>query len=88
MTRTAARQRPAHQDAAGGSLPTSGAAGPCGGAFGLELIYNKHDHQVTIYATIAPSTPATLDDVIARSEPPTVPADPAGLAHSPQHTRM
>ncbi len=26
-------------------------------AFGLELIYNKQDHQVTIYATITPSTP-------------------------------
>jgi len=26
-------------------------------AFGLELIYNKQDHQVTIYATITPSPP-------------------------------
>jgi len=26
-------------------------------AFGLELFYNKHDHQVTIYATITPSHP-------------------------------
>ena len=24
-------------------------------AFGLEMIYNKQDHQVTIYATITPS---------------------------------
>ena len=53
-------------------------------AFGLELIYNKEDHQVTIYATITPSTPATLAGIIAISEPP---AAPAGLAHSPQHPR-
>jgi site-specific DNA recombinase len=54
-------------------------------AFGLELIYNKQDHQVTIYATITPSTPAALAGIIAISEPPTT---PAGLAHSPQHPRM
>jgi hypothetical protein len=53
-------------------------------AFGLEVIYNKQDHQVTIYATITPSTPAALADIIAISEPPTA---PAGLAHSPQHPR-
>jgi hypothetical protein len=54
-------------------------------AFGLELIYNKQDHQVTIYATITPATPATLAGIIAISEPP---AAPAGLAHSPQHPRV
>jgi site-specific DNA recombinase len=54
-------------------------------AFGLELIYNKPDHQVTIYATITPSTPYALAGIIARSEPP---AAPAGLAHSPQHPRV
>jgi len=54
-------------------------------AFGLEMIYNKQDHQVTIYATITPSTPNTLADIIAASEPP---AAPAGLAHSPQHPRV
>ena len=54
-------------------------------AFGLELIYNKHDHQVTIYATITPATPAALVEIIASSEPPTA---PAGLALSPQHPRM
>jgi hypothetical protein len=54
-------------------------------AFGLELIYNKQDHQVTIYATITPSTPQTLAAIIATSEPP---AAPAGLAHSPQRPRM
>jgi len=54
-------------------------------AFGLELIYNKQDHQVTIYATITPATPDTLADIIANSEPA---AAPDGLAHSPQHPRM
>jgi len=49
------------------------------------MIYNKDDHQVSIYATITPSTPAALAEIIATSEPP---ATPAGLGHSPQHTRM
>jgi hypothetical protein len=46
-------------------------------AVGLELIYNKEDHQVTI----TPSTPAAI---IAGSEPPTAPDE---LALSPQHPR-
>ena len=54
-------------------------------AFGLELIYNKQDHQVTIYATITPATPHALAEIIASGEPPTA---PAGLAHSLQHPRM
>ena len=53
-------------------------------AFGLELICNKQDHQVTIYATITPSTPTALAVIIASSEPPTA---PDGLALSPQHPR-
>jgi hypothetical protein len=57
-------------------------------AVGLELIYNKQDHQVSIYATITPSTPAALAAIITGSEPPTAPAAPDGLAHSPQHPRM
>jgi hypothetical protein len=57
-------------------------------AFGLELIYNKEDHQVSIYATITPSTPAALAAIIASSEPPAAPAASDGLAHSPQHPRM
>ena len=57
-------------------------------AFGLELIYNKQDHQVTIYATITPSTPQALAEIIAGSEPPKAPAETAGLAHSSQHPRM
>jgi hypothetical protein len=57
-------------------------------AFGLEPIYNKQDHQVTIFATITPSTPRALAEIIARSEPPAAPAGVAGLAHSPQHPRV
>ena len=56
-------------------------------AVGLEMIYNKEDHQVSIYATITPSTPTTLAAIIAGSEPPTTPA-PDGLALSSQHPRM
>ena len=54
-------------------------------AFGLELIYNKEDHQVSIYATITPSTPSALAEIIAGSEPP---AAPAGVALTSQHPRM
>jgi hypothetical protein len=54
-------------------------------AFGLELIYNKQDHQVSIHATITPATPQTLAAIIAGSEPPAV---PAGLAPSTQHPRL
>jgi hypothetical protein len=57
-------------------------------AVGLELIYNKQDHQVSTYATITPSTPQTLAAIITDSEPPATPATPGGLAHSPQHPRM
>ncbi len=56
-------------------------------AFGLELIYNKQDHQVSIYATITPSTPHTLAAIIAMSEPPTTPATSERLALSSQHPR-
>ena len=54
-------------------------------AFGLELIYNKQDHQVSIYATITPSTPQALAGIIATSEPPAVPG--GRFALSPQHPR-
>jgi hypothetical protein len=43
-------------------------------AVGLGLIYNKQDHQVSINATITPSTPAALAGIIASSEPPAAPA--------------
>lgn len=52
-------------------------------AFVLELIYNKEDHQVSIYTVITTSTPRALADIIADSEPP---AAPAGFA-LPQHPR-
>jgi hypothetical protein len=55
-------------------------------AVGLELIYNKQGHQVSIYATITPSTPAALAGIIASSEPPAVPAS-AGLDLCLQHPR-
>ncbi|HEV2371845.1 MAG TPA: recombinase family protein [Streptosporangiaceae bacterium] len=55
-------------------------------AFGLELVYNKEDHQVTIYATITPSTPAALTALIRDSEPPT-PAIP-GLSLLTSDTRF
>ena len=53
-------------------------------AFGLELIYNKQDHQVTIYATITPSTPQALADIIATSEPPAAPGELALSLHHPR----
>src|ERR1035441_10868638 len=51
-------------------------------AFDLQLLYNKHMHQVTIWATITPSTPGTLAAIIAeigRAHPAgsSPPADPA-----------
>ena len=51
-------------------------------ALDLQLIYKKDTHQVTIRATITPSTPATLAAIIALSEPPTTPTAATGLAHS------
>jgi hypothetical protein len=51
-------------------------------AFGLELIYNKEDHQVSIYATSTPSTPAALAGIIASSEPPPPPADDLPFPHN------
>src|ERR1017187_2309717 len=56
-------------------------------AFDLQLLYNRHMHQVTIWATITPTTPRTLAAIIndsddghpAASNPP---ADPAtGTSH-------
>ena len=40
-------------------------------AFGIELLYNKEQSQVTIYATITTSTPQTVAALISDSEPPT-----------------
>jgi hypothetical protein len=44
-------------------------------AFGLELIYNKEDHQVSIHATITPSTPT-----------PSPTSSPAANPHHPRRT--
>ena len=56
-------------------------------AFDLQLLYNKHMHQVTIWATITPSTPGTLAAIIADSDDghpagSSPPADPVtGTSH-------
>jgi site-specific DNA recombinase len=52
-------------------------------ALDLQLIYKKDTHQVTIYATLTPTTPDTLTGIIAASEPPT-----SALGPSPQHDRV
>jgi site-specific DNA recombinase len=39
-------------------------------ALDIHMLYNKADNQVTCYATITPSTPDTLNAIIARSETP------------------
>ena len=49
-------------------------------AFDLQMLYNKQDHQVSIYAAITPATPATLAAILADSAPDTgtatqIPAD-------------
>ena len=40
-------------------------------AFGIELLYNKDQNQVTIYATITTTTPHAVATLISDSEPPT-----------------
>jgi site-specific DNA recombinase len=42
-------------------------------AFGIEVLYNKTKHRVTMRATITPSTPSTLAAIIEASEPPKLP---------------
>ena len=42
-------------------------------AFSIELLYKHGMHQVTIFATITDSTPATLAAIISLSENPTAP---------------
>jgi hypothetical protein len=39
-------------------------------AFDIQALYSKTHHQVTFWATITPSTPATLAAIIAASETP------------------
>ena len=79
------RARPAHRHQPGTADNGATLLRAVSSAAEAELIYNKADHQVTIYATITPSTSAALADIIATSEPP---ASPDGLARSPQHPRM
>ena len=40
-------------------------------AFDLQMLYNKQDHQVSIYAAITPATPDTLAAILADSAPDT-----------------
>jgi hypothetical protein len=51
-------------------------------AFGLEMIYNKQDHQVTIYATITSSTPTARDHRWQRAT-----RRPRRIGLSPHHPR-
>lgn len=39
-------------------------------AFDIQALYSKTHNQVTLWATITPSTPATLAAIIAASETP------------------
>ena len=56
-------------------------------AFDLQLLYNKHMHQVTIWATITPTTPRTLAAIINDSDDghPTASNTPAGPDTSTSH---
>ncbi len=56
-------------------------------AFDLNMLYNKHMHQVTIWATITPATPGTLAAIIADSDDGTPAASnpPVGTATSTSH---
>jgi site-specific DNA recombinase len=51
-------------------------------AFDIQALYSKTHNQVTLWATITPSTPATLAAIIADSDTP----DPAALLASQDHT--
>ena len=50
-------------------------------AFDIQALYSKTHNQVTLWATITPSTPATLAAIIAASETP----DLAGLLATQDH---
>ena len=56
-------------------------------AFDLQLLYNKHLHQVTIWATITPTTPGTLAAIINDSDDghPAASNPPAGAATGTSH---
>jgi hypothetical protein len=59
-------------------------------AFDLQMLYNKQDHQVSIYAAITPATPATLAAILADSDTPGTGTAPDGSARSllPADTRL
>ena len=50
-------------------------------AFDIQALYNKAANQITLWATITPSTPAALAAIIADSETP----DLAALLTDPDH---
>ena len=59
-------------------------------AFDLQMLYNKEDHQVSIYAAITPATPATLAAILADSGTPDAGAAPHSSTRSllPADTRL
>jgi hypothetical protein len=50
-------------------------------AFDIQALYNKTGNQVTLWATITPSTPAALAAIIADSETPDLAAPQASQDH-------
>ena len=53
-------------------------------AFGLQLLYNREDQQVTCRATITPATPAALAAILNDSEhPASHPTRRTGRRHDP-----
>jgi hypothetical protein len=59
-------------------------------AFDLQMLYNKEDHQVSIYAAITPATPATLTAILADSGTPGTGTTPESSTPStePADTRL
>jgi site-specific DNA recombinase len=57
-------------------------------AFDLAMLYHKKDGQVTCWATITPSTPATLAAIIAQSETPDLAALPTRQDHPSDLSRQ
>jgi len=54
-------------------------------AFSIELLYNTDMHQVTIWATITSTTPATLAAIINDSETPETATTTPPVSDLPQH---
>jgi hypothetical protein len=53
-------------------------------AFDLQMLYNKEDHQVSIYAAITHATPATLAAILADCGTPGTGSTPGSSTPSPQ----